>query len=74
MTENKWPRDQYTGPGGGAYIGPGGGLYKGPGGGMYAGPSSKPYMSNIPPWLVLIEHLEQHGMEAIAQLIRSRLP
>ena len=28
-----WPRDSYTGPGGGLYTGPGGGLYTGPGGG-----------------------------------------
>ena len=30
-----WPRDSYTGPGGGLYTGPGGGLYPGPGGGAY---------------------------------------
>jgi hypothetical protein len=28
---NTWPRDRYTGPGGGAYTGPGGGMYTGPG-------------------------------------------
>jgi hypothetical protein len=35
---NVWPRDRYTGPGGGLYTGPGGGLYTGPGGGAYTGP------------------------------------
>jgi len=54
-----WPRDQYTGPGGGrytglrgglytgpsggAYTGPGGGLYTGPGGGLYTGPGGGLY-------------------------------
>ena len=33
-----WPRDSYTGPGGGLYTGPGGGLYTGPGGGASTGP------------------------------------
>ena len=33
-----WPRNSYTGPGGGLYTGPGGGLYTGPGGGAYSGP------------------------------------
>ena len=28
-----WPRNNYTGPGGGLYTGPGGGMYTGPGGG-----------------------------------------
>ena len=52
-----WPRDSYTGPGGGAYTGPGGGAYTGPGGGAYSGPgggaytgpSQNPYRSNSPP-------------------------
>ena len=44
-----WPRDSYTGPGGGAYTGPGGGAYTGPGGGAYTGPSQNPYRSNSPP-------------------------
>ena len=38
-----WPRDSYTGPGGGLYTGPGGGLYAGPGGGAYAGPGGGLY-------------------------------
>jgi len=32
-----WPRDQYTGVGGGLYTGVGGGLYTGVGGGAYTG-------------------------------------
>jgi hypothetical protein len=55
-----WPRDMYTGPGGGMYTGPGGGMYTGPGGGMYTGPGGgaytgpgQRYCSNRPPlsWL-----------------------
>src|SRR5579872_4754117 len=46
-----WPRDRYTGPGGGLYTGPGGGLYTGPGGlantgpggGLYTGPGGGLY-------------------------------
>ena len=38
-----WPRDSYTGPGGGLYTGPGGGLYTGPGGGAYTGPGGGLY-------------------------------
>jgi hypothetical protein len=41
--EGTWPRDQYTGPGGGAYTGPGGGMYTGPGGGAYTGPGGGLY-------------------------------
>ena len=37
METGTWPRDRYTGPGGGEYTGPGGGLYTGPGGGAYTG-------------------------------------
>lgn len=40
---NMWPRDQYTGPGGGRYTGPGGGLYTGPGGGASTGPGGGLY-------------------------------
>jgi len=38
-----WPRDSYTGPGGGLYTGPGGGRYTGPGGGLYTGPGGGLY-------------------------------
>lgn len=49
--DGTWPRDQYSGPGGGAYTGPGGGLYTGPrggastgpGGGLYKGPGGGAY-------------------------------
>ena len=43
METNKWPRNNYTGPGGGLYTGPGGGLYTGPGGGLYTGPGGGLY-------------------------------
>ncbi len=84
---NMWPRDRYTGPGGGlytgpggglytgpgggAYTGPGGGLYTGPGGGAYAGPSDEPYMRNWPPIPVLIDFMERNGMDGLAQLFRQ---
>jgi hypothetical protein len=42
-TVNTWPRDQYSGPGGGLYTGPGGGLYTGPGGGASTGPGGGMY-------------------------------
>ena len=32
-----WPRNRYSGVGGGRYTGVGGGLYKGVGGGAYTG-------------------------------------
>jgi hypothetical protein len=35
VTKNTWPRDQYTGVGGGRYTGVGGGLYTDVGGGAY---------------------------------------
>ena len=38
-----WPRDQYTGPGGGNSFDPGGGLYRGPGGGASTDPSGGLY-------------------------------
>lgn len=37
IMKNTWPRDQYTGIGGGLYTGIGGGLYTGIGGGAYTG-------------------------------------
>ena len=60
---NTWPRDRYTGPGGGLYTGPGGGLYTGP----------VPYMSNVPPWPVFIEELEKRGMHQYVELIKAHL-
>jgi hypothetical protein len=41
---------------------------------MYTGPSDKPYRSNIPPWPVFIEYLEEYGMKDYADMIRSHLP
>lgn len=41
--QGTWPRDQYSGPGGGLYAGRGGGLYKGPGGGAHTGPGGGLY-------------------------------
>ncbi len=74
-----WPRDSYTGPGGGLYTGaggglytgPGGGLYAGPGGGLYAGPSSEPYYSNWPPRETFLECLIELGMDDIYQLLKD---
>ena len=57
-----WPRNRYTGVGGGLYTGPGGGVYSGPGGGLYTGADSDTYMSNWPPPRVLIEELRKRGM------------
>lgn len=37
MSKNTWPRDLYTGSGGGLYTGSGGGMYTGSGGGLYTG-------------------------------------
>ena len=38
-----WPRNRYTGLGGGLYTGLGGGLYTGPGGGASTGPGGGLY-------------------------------
>ena len=61
----------YTGPGGGMYTGRGGGMYTGMGGGMSTGMGS--YCSNIPPWPVFVEYLEDNGYLAEAKLIRDAL-
>ena len=50
----------YTGPGGGLSRGPGGGLSTGPGGGLYTGLDSDPYYSNMPPRKLYLEHLRTH--------------
>ena len=80
--ENTWPRDHFTGPGGGAftglgggmYTGPGGGAYTGPGGGMYTGECAEPYRRNMPPWHILIEYLDENNMREYADLIRRHIP
>jgi hypothetical protein len=41
---------------------------------MYTGPCNKPYRSNIPPWSVFVEYLQQNGMKDLADLIRPYLP
>ena len=61
----------YTGPGGGAYTGPGGGLYTGPTGGLYTGPSSNPYKSNWPPIPILVKELEKRGMHYYANILKK---
>jgi len=83
--KNGWPRDLYTGPGGGLYTGPGGGLYTGPGGGLYTGPggglytgpdgglytgpSDNPYHSNIPPRIALLKYLRDSAMHDLFCLL-----
>ena len=74
MTVNNWPRNLYTGVGGGPYTGVGGGLYAGGGGGLYAGADSEPYMSNILPWPYFLQELDKRGYQAQATLIRGYLP
>ncbi|WP_010571270.1 hypothetical protein [Leptospira broomii] len=82
MIQLTWPRDQFTGPGGGLYTGPGGGLYAGIDGGAYAGPDGRlytgssinPYRSNIPPWPIFIKYVKSNGMNELAHLISSYIP
>lgn len=85
--KNLWPRDRYsgpggglytgrgggmyTGPGGGAYTGPGGGLYTGPGGGLYTGPCDKPYMSNQPPREALLNYLRENNMKDLLKILED---
>ena len=68
-----WPRNLYSGPGGGLYKGPGGGLYNGPGGGLYNGPDSNPYIRNIPPLNVFVKILEEKHFKEEASMIRSAI-
>lgn len=63
MNRNTWPRDQYTGPGGG--------LYTGPGGGLYTGPAANPYRSNMPPKEELLKYLISHNMFAVLNRLLS---
>ena len=65
-----WPRDSYTGPGGGLYTGPGGGLYTGPGGGLYTGSASTPYYSIIPPRAIYLRYVLAYGYEAQYRLLK----
>ena len=89
MTVNVWPRNQYTGVGGGAYTGVGGGMYTGVGGGAYTGVggglytgvgggmytgAGDSYMSNIPPWPHFVRELEARGYQSQADMIRRYLP
>jgi hypothetical protein len=62
--EGTWPRDLHTGRGGGLSTSSGGGLST----------SYGPYCSNIPPWQVFVEYLEDHGYLAEAKLIRDARP
>ena len=51
MTTNKWPRDRYTGPGGG----------------LYPGPCKTPYANNWPPPHIFIEELRKRGQTQIVK-------
>ena len=51
---NTWPRDNYTGPGGG----------------MYTGRSSRPYRSNQPPKHILLIELQKRGMLTYYEILR----
>ncbi len=77
MEGNTWPRDRYTGVGGGLYTGVGGGLYTGPGGGLYTGACDRHYRSNWPPIHILVRYMLTHGYqhqsETIARAHQIRL-
>lgn len=80
-----WPRNSYTGPGGGMYTGPGGGAYSGPGGGLYTGPGGglytgpggglytgpSTYYSNIPPRDVYLDELKKRGLDSYYDLLKN---
>lgn len=40
---------------------------------MYTGPDSRPYMSNIPPWPLLVAELRKMGMHPQANIIAEAL-
>jgi len=48
-----WPREQYTGPGGG----------------LYTGPRAEPYHSNQPPRAALLKYLAQNGRKDLLRLL-----
>ena len=78
-TNKGWPRDSYTGIGGGlsTRIGGGlstligGGLSTLPGGGLYTGACSNPYHSNIPPRDIYLESLRENGYEDEYRLLKD---
>ena len=50
---SKWPRDRYTGPGGG----------------LYTGPCEQPYLSNWPPPHILIKELKERRLFEIVDYL-----
>ena len=52
---SKWPRDRYTGPGGG----------------LYTGPSDNPYVSNWPPPHILIKEPRKRNLNDIVEYLIS---
>ena len=53
MEMNRWPRDRYTGPGGG----------------LYTGPCDNPYSNNCPPPHIFIEELKKRGLNQIVEYL-----